>query len=208
MKTQEFKNSETVKSSNLIMLFSMIVICEILLFTSGAGKSNHASDEMTPKFVIPIQQISFSTIVNQELEKEKLYSGMKLKEKSLNSNIEICQNPNPGNEFTMAKLNEYLILEKEPALDVNTVQSIVFPVIETADSKAVAEVSNSGFLKELKIQASEKVRMEVEIYAFERKLREYLAVEKEIPMELEDWMINKKCWCPELKESLAFSEEK
>ena len=204
MKTQEITNNETVKSSNLIMLFSMIVICEIFLLTSGAGKSNHSYDEMTPNLAIPMQQFSFSKIVHQELETEKLNLKMKLTEKKIGSENEIRVCSNSGIENAMARLNEYLIAEKEPELDVNAVQSIIFPVIEMDDSKETADASNATFVKELKIQASEKARMDVEIYVFEKKLRDYLTVEKEIPLELEDWMINKKCWCPELKESLAF----
>jgi len=33
-------------------------------------------------------------------------------------------------------------------------------------------------------------------------------MEIEKPLQLEDWMTNNKCWCPELRESMALAEKK
>jgi len=209
MKTQEFKNSESEKPVKLIMLVLMIIFCEILLTGNGANESKKTSKEITgSNFVMPTQQISFSKTVNQQLEKEKLYLRMKLNEDAINRENEKMKNTASEVEFSMAKLNDYLIVEEEPEMNANDLKSIVFTETEPVELIAENELSNASFLENLKIQAFEKTREAVELYALEKRVREYLTTEIEKPMELEDWMTNKKCWCPELRETMALVEEK
>jgi hypothetical protein len=46
------------------------------------------------------------------------------------------------------------------------------------------------------------------LYAFEKKIKEYLTIETELPLQLEEWMTDRKCWCPELREAIAITQPK
>ena len=209
MKTQEFKNNESVKTVNFIFLALMIIFCEILLSGNKSGELNKTSKELSsPDLEIPAQQICFSGTVAQELEKDKLYLKVKLNNEAIHRENERNQSRASEVEFSMAKMNEYLIAAEEPEMDINVAKSIVFYKDESIAPVNENELNNTNLLKELKFQASEKTREAVEFYALEKRVREFLTIENEKPLELEDWMINSKCWCPEVNESVSFAERK
>ncbi|HSH19007.1 MAG TPA: hypothetical protein VLA03_01065 [Draconibacterium sp.] len=209
MKTKKLINKEAVVSSNLIMLIGMILFCKILLLANGSGESRNSSAEINkPEFLMPIQQKIFSNTVTPDLEKEKLFQNINLKEKAVNCENEKIVSKEADAEFSMEKMNAYLINEAEPALELELVQLIVFPDLETVEFNAEYEIENDIQLAELKAEALAKTKADVEIYAFEKKIRDYLIVEKEESLELEDWMTDAKCWCPELRETMALAEQK
>ncbi len=187
----------------------MIIFCEILFAASKSGELKKLSKELPgSNYEIPKQQISFSGTVTQELEKDKLYLKMKLNEETVNRENERIKNTASKFEFSMAKMNEYLIAADEPEMDLNVAKSIIFNDTETAIMVNENGLKNKNLLVELKFHASEKTKAAVELYALEKKIREYLTIETEKPLELEDWMINSKCWCPENHESVSFAERK
>ena len=209
MKTQELKNKESVKSTNLVILVIMIFFCQILLLTSGSSKSNQSSTEINKqKFLTPIHQEFLSQTVVQKLEKDKLFQNMKMNEMAINREIEKNNRKTLEAEFSAAKMNTYLIEENEVELDVNVAQSIIFPDEETIAINADNEFDTDIQLMELKAKAFEKTRLAVEFYALEKKMQAYLIVETEKPLEIEEWMTDAKCWCPELRESTTFAELK
>jgi hypothetical protein len=187
----------------------MILFCEILLLGSGSGESKNSSAEINGlEFLMPIQQKIFSNTVAPDLEKGKLFQNSNLKEKAINLENEKIMNKETEAEFSMEKMNAYLINEAEPALDLELAHLIVFPDLETVEFNAENEIKNDIQLAELKAEALAKTNADVEIYAFEKKIRDYLIVEKEESLELEDWMTDAKCWCPELRETMALAEQK
>jgi hypothetical protein len=109
----------------------------------------------------------------------------------------------------MAKIHEYLVPAHEEELTVSVASSIVFPEVTTETFSAENNIVNSdNFLLGLKHQANEKTREAVEFYAMEKRVRDFLTIETEKPLCLEEWMLSGKCWCSEPKEKLAFSEGK
>ncbi len=111
-------------------------------------------------------------------------------------------------EFSTTKMQEYLISENEPEFNLADANSIVFPDAETVVLSAHKALSTDYFLKDLKLQANEKTKEAVEYYAFEKRVKEYLTIETELPLQIEDWMINEKCWCHEWREPMSLSQEK
>jgi hypothetical protein len=209
MKTQEFKNNESVRTANFIFLILMIIFCQILLSGNKSGELNKTSKELSgPEFEIPAQQICFAVTVAQELEKDKLNLKIKFNNEAINHEIERINNRASAVEFSMAKMNEYLIAAEEPEMNINVAKSIIFHEDESVVPVNENELNNKNLLMELKFQASEKTREAVEFYALEKRVREFLTIENEKPLELEDWMINNKCWCPEVNESVSFAERK
>lgn len=209
MKTKKLINKETVVSSNLIMLIVMILFCEILLLASGSGESKNSSAEINgQEFLTPIQQKIFSNTVATDLEKEKLFQNINLRGKAIKRENEKMMSKEKEAEFSMEKMNACLIKEAEPALDLELVHLIVFPDLETVEFNAENEIKNDIQLAELKAEALAKTNADVEYYAFEKKMRDYLFVEKEESLEVEDWMTDAKCWCPELRETMALAEQK
>jgi hypothetical protein len=181
MKTQVFKNSETEKTSHFMMLVSMIVFCEILLFIVNNEQSFSGN--------------GFSATQGKENDENLEFNG-RLTENKVSRENESIKNPGLNSAVTMA-MREYLIPENEPELTVDYANSMLFPDVVNVELAATEFASNDdSFMLDLKKQASEKTKEAVELYAFEKKIREYLTVETEKPLELEDWMTNEKCWCP------------
>jgi len=194
MKTQVFKNSETASTSNLLMLAAMIILSGILL-NANNKKSSFSGN-------------SFSKSITKQ-ENEKLLLNTKTLDEAVTSENVTFKNTASEIEFSMEKLHEFLIPENEPELTVSIANSIVFPEVNTDKLSAENKLVNSdNFLLNLKHQANEKTRDAVEYYAMEKKVREFLSIETEKPLCLEDWMLNRKCWCPELQEAMALSEGK
>jgi len=194
MKTQVFKNSETASTSNLLMLAAMIILSGILL-NANNKKSSFSGN-------------SFSKSITKQ-ENEKLLLNTKPLDEAVTSENVTFKNTASEIEFSMEKLHEFLIPENEPELTVSIANSIVFPEVNTDKLSAENKLVNSdNFLLNLKHQANEKTRDAVEYYAMEKKVREFLSIETEKPLCLEDWMLNRKCWCPELQEAMALSEGK
>jgi hypothetical protein len=191
MKTQVFKNSETVKSSNSMMVFTMIIFGSLFLF---------AADNMH----LLSKSGTFNSLSKQDNELQ--FQKMNQSENAAGNETATSKNPGSEIEFSMAKMQEYLIPENEPELTVADANSIVFPDAETIVLTANKALSNDYFLKDLKIQASEKTKEAVEYYALEKKVKEFLTIEIEKPLKLEEWMVSGKCWCSEPEEKLAFSE--
>ena len=194
MKTQLFKNSETAATSNLLMLATMVILSGILLIANNKESSFSGN--------------SFSkSITNQE--NEKLLPNTKTMDEAIIKENEKVNNPASEIEFSMAKMHEYLIPENEPELTVSIANSIVFPEVKTDELSAENSTVNSdNFLLNLKQQANEKTSEAVEYYAMEKKVKEFLIIETEKPLCLEDWMLNRKCWCGEPDETFALAKEK
>jgi hypothetical protein len=177
MKTQVIKNSETVKSSNFKMFVSMIVFGGLLLFAATNKPSLFGN------------------------------SSLNVQSKPDYFNNKTIKNPAPESDFSMAKMQAYLIPEIEPELNVSFANSIVFPDAETVVLTADNALSNDYFLKDLQIQASEKTSEAVEYYAFKKKIKEYLSIETEMPLELEDWMMDEIYWNYKLNKARVLTEE-
>ena len=193
MKTQVLKNSETVKSSNSMMVFTMIIFGGLLLY---------AADNMH----LLSKSGTFNSLSKQDIELQ--FQKMNQPENAAGSENATVKNPVSEIEFSMAKMQEYLIPENEPELTTVNANSIVFPDVEPVVFTADNALNNDNFLNDLKIQASEKTKEAIELYAFEKKIKEYLTNETEKPLELENWMINEKCWCPKPHEPMALSQGK
>ena len=192
MKTQVFKNSETVKSSNSMMVFTMIIFGGLFLF---------AADNMH----LLSKSGTFNSLSKQDNELQ--FQKMNQSENAASNETATTINPGSEIEFSMAKMQEYLIPENEPELPVGLAHSIVFPDVEIVEPTVTEYASISDhFLMDLKHQANEKTREAVEYYAMEKRVREFLSIETEKPLCLEEWMLSGKCWCSEPEEKLTFSE--
>ncbi len=95
------------------------------------------------------------------------------------------------------KLREYLVVEKEPELEF---VKLPFP----EEKQLTRKYCKNEYLENL---VRIKVKEAEELYAYQQKLREYFIVEKEFPLELEDWMINEECWCFDKNPTLASNED-
>jgi hypothetical protein len=243
MKTQVFKNSESVKTSNFMMFVSMIIFAGILLFVSDNGQSlfwNGAiNTQSKPVFFnneqiinkIPETEFSLAkmqsylipetepeltvsyanSIVFPDVEPIVLTADKEFNKDNFLKELQIQANEKTRdaveNYAFEKKIREYLTPENEPELEASDVISIVFPDVDPVTLTADNEFNKDNFLKDLQIQANEKTREAVEYYALEKKIRKYLTIETEPPLQLEDWMTNRKCWCPELPEAIALKEE-
>jgi hypothetical protein len=193
MKTQVFKNNETTATSNLLMLVTMIIFSGILIVANN-NKSSFSGN-------------SFSTSGTKQ-ENEKLLINIKPMDKVVSGKNKTVKNPVSEIEYSVVKMQEYLIPENEPELEAGIANSIVFPDVETVEPEVTESASkDNSFLSDLKKQASEKTNATVGLYAFEKKIRGYLTNETEKPLELEDWMTNEKCWCTKSREALAEKHE-
>jgi hypothetical protein len=180
MKTQVFKNSEPVKSSESLMVFTMIVFWGLLLFASENSyvlfKNGKFNLQVKPK---------------NGLQFEK----MNKPENAVENENSTIQNPALEIEFSMAKMQNYLIPEAEPELEVDIAKSNVFPEVEGVKfSAADNTLGVDNFLKELQNQANEKTNKAVEYYALKKKIKECLSVDTEMPLKLENWMMDEKQW--------------
>jgi hypothetical protein len=260
MKTQVVKNSETVKSSDSMMVFTMIVFWGLLLFgvdniyvflkneafNSGAkhetglqfrkmNKSENAVGSENATTKNQYTAIEFSTTKMQEYlisEKEpeftladansivfpmaetmKLSADKALSDdqflQDLKNQASVKTNEAVGYYAFEKKSREYLIPENEHKFEVGTVNSIVFPNVEPVNLiTAESRLGSNDLLQDLKNQSNEKTKEAVEYYAFDLRMKEYLTIETELPLQLEDWMIDEKCWCHEWREPMALSQEK
>lgn len=194
MKTQVFKNSETVKSSDSMMVFTMIVIWGLLLF---AGENRY----------VHLKNGAFN--LQAKPENGLQFQKMNKPENAVENKNSTTQNPALEIEFSMAKMQEYLIPEAETELEVDIANSNVFPEVEGVKFSAAGNTLGvDNFLNDLKIQANEKTNEAVEYYALEKKVKEYLTVKTEQPLKLENWMKDENCLCPERHEVMAYSEVK
>ena len=193
MKTQVFKNSEPVKSSDSMMVFTMIVIWGLLLF---AGENRYV---LLKNGAFNLQAKPESGLQFQKMNKP---------ESVVESKNPTTQNPALEIEFSMAKMHEYLIPEAETELEVDFANSNIFAEAEGVKFSADNTLGIDNFLNDLKIQANEKTNEAVEYYALEKKVKEYLTAETEQPLKLEIWMKDENCLCPERHEVMAYSEVK
>lgn len=194
MKTQVFKNSESVKSSDSMMVFTMIVIWGLLLF---AGENRY----------VLLKNGAFN--LQAKPENGLQFQKMNKQENAVGNENSTTQNPALEIEFSMAKMQEYLIPETETELEVDIANSNIFAEVEGVKfSAADNTLGVDNFLNDLKIQASKKTNEAVEYYAREKKVKEYLTAETEQPLKLENWMKDENCLCPERHEVMAYSEVK
>ena len=194
MKTQVFKNIETTAISNLLVLAAMIILSGILLFANNYRQSLLKNRSFNEHSKPAIETFYLNSIITEE---------------AVSAEDETIQNPASETKFSMAKLQEYLIPENEPELTISIANSIVFPEVNTGKFSAENNtVNNDNFLLNLKHQANEKTREAVEYYVMEKKVKEFLSIETEKPLCLEDWMLNRKCWSGELNVAIALSEGK
>ncbi len=168
------------------------------------SKSKESSTEnLSMKLMIPLNEFYFTNQVDRNLEKDKLIERNNDRlylslndEKKL---IEDSENDTQNSELNllMEKLYEYLIPAEEPELE--------FVMLFTAEEpQHIRKYYKNEYLENLvkiKVEESEK------FYANQQKLKEYLVVEKELPLQIEEWMIDDNCWCFENKSALASSEE-
>lgn len=193
MKTQVFKNSEASKSSNSMMVLTMIIFGTIFLI---AASKMH------------LQFGSSSSTFRKQYENEQLLLKMNQPENAVirdNNAIDIAT---ADLKISMEKMYEYLIPEIEPELEVDKFKSMSFPEFEPVILTSESILNNDHFLKNLKIQAKENTDDAVDYYALEKKVKEYLNVETEQPLKLENWMTDENCLCPEKHVATAFSEVK
>jgi hypothetical protein len=260
MKTQVFKNSETVKSSDSMMVFTMIIFWGLLLFgvdnmylflkneafnseakyenglqfrktnqpKNAVGSENAATNNTGLEIEFPMAKMQEYLIAENEPEFTVADANSIVFPES--ETVVLTADYASGNDFFLTdlknqarektkeaveyyafekKLREYLIPENEHKFEAGIANSIIFPDVETVKiSTANNKLGTDNFLTDLKIQASEKTKEAVEYYAFEMRVKEYLTIETEFPLQLEDWMIDEKCWCHEWREPMALSLKK
>jgi len=177
-----------------MMVFTMIVIWGLLLF---AGENRY----------VLLKSGAFNLQAKPEngLQFEK----MNKPENAVENKNSTTQNPALEIEFSIAKMQEYLIPETETELEVDIANSNVFSEVEGVKFSAAGNTLGvDNFLNDIKSQANEKTNEAVEYYAREKKVKEYLTVETEQPLKLENWMKDENCLCPERHEIMAYSEVK
>jgi hypothetical protein len=206
MKTQKLKNSETLKAINLIVLLMAIFFIEIMVLTNGSRESvKPVFEVMELELMTPIYPGYLPQPITENLENENIFQNKNLREKAI---VRETKNNmvNSDKEFSMAKLKFYLNQDVDPVLSLNDALSIEFPENEMMPVSELVDIKNDQQLKELKAMADIKTNEAVENYAFVKKLQEYLVLEKEKPLELETWMTDEKCWCPEMVKPLNLAE--
>ena len=95
------------------------------------------------------------------------------------------------------KLREYLVPVEEPEMEF-----VILPFPE--EKQLTRKYCKNEYLENL---VRIKVKEAEEFYAYQQKLREYFVVEKEPPLELEDWMINEECWCVDRNPTFASNKD-
>ena len=190
MKTQVFKNSEFTTASNFMLVAATIVFGGILLFNTGKSPEFLGNNLLKTQVKPQKELFTKNQPVTEPIE-----------------NVHQTTNNEKETNLSLVKIQEYLVPVHEENLTFSTVSSIVFPEVTTETFSAENNTVNSdNFLLSLKHQAIEKTREAVEYYAMEKKVKEFLTIETEKPLCLEEWMLNRKCWCSEPGEKLAFSE--
>ena len=175
MKTHVFKNSETVNLTIYDVLFvSIIVFVGILLLMGNNRQSIMGGGSMNAR------------------SKPDIFKN------------ETMKNPASEIELSMAKMYEYLIHETEPVIEAGIANSIIIRDFEMVNlTTADNSFGTDNFLKDLQVQANKKTNEAVEYFALEKSIKDCLTSETEMPLQFEDWMINEKCWCPELLATTA-----
>jgi len=193
MKTQVLKNNETGNASNSMMITTLIIFGCLLLY---------ATNKINPQFG------NSSSNSQKKYVNEELVTITDNQENALSSSRNAGELVNSIDQFSMGKMQEYLIAENEPELEIGEVLSIKFPDVEPVELTTDYASGNDQFLNDLKIQASEKTNKTLELLALEKKMKEYLTIETEQPLQLENWMTDEKCWCRSLQEPTALTEKK
>jgi hypothetical protein len=190
MKTTEIKKQESSATLHFIVVLMLIFFCQAILLTIGAGESKRSTNELNELSFLkpPVESIEMQD-ANQNHGDYRVEAPVK------EHNMTTGQNTS----FSMAKMRAFLVPEPEQELELNEINSIIFP----GEVKNKTNTQIDLQFMEMKAEASKKTDMEVSLYALERKAQECLVVEKENPLQLEDWMINSKCWCPESEEPLS-----
>lgn len=86
-------------------------------------------------------------------------------------------------------VNEFLALDSED--ESWNMEDICNEEISPAPDNT--NICDNRYLTGLLTAKNEAVSEAIE---FERKCKEFLALTKEEPLQLEDWMVDEKCWCP------------
>lgn len=236
MKAQVIKNINSYSSAILLFSVSYILFIGILIFLSGFVQTNRQDnllitqsteiqDSNNPndnKLFIPLSlksddhskqclslksmnDINFENKFKQDLEKEKLLIRISMTEEKMN-----FENGADGSlefEREEANMNDYLIVEDEPELQVNTAISINFPSHEPIQlAMNQSHTQSNDIIKQLQNLVEKTTKEAIEHFEYQLQLKEYLTIEMEKPMELEKWMTDEKCWCrDDLQEVMAIN---
>jgi len=179
MKTQVFKNSESVKSSNSTMVFTVIIFGTIFLFAANKMQTQPGSS---------------SSNLQKRFEYELPLVKMNQPEIAVSNDNNVIDITTANLNFSMEKMYEYLIPDIEPELEIGKLNSFVFPEFEQVILNSENSLKTDNFLKVLKKQAREKTNEAAEYYAFEKKLKELLVTETDSKLEIEEWMLSEELW--------------
>ena len=198
MKTIELKQQTDLKPI-IFVLFILIVVFATELFEPMQNSVERSLK--TAENLSTLKGFDGSILnpkIIQEIETGKLTHQIHIREQAAQREVNELQNSTA--QFSIAKLKSYLIVETEPKLDYREFSSMVFPEEEKQHFS-----HNDYQLQGMKTEASHQTDSMVNLYAFEKQLRECLIVEKESPLQLENWMIHSKCWCPRPTEPLQIA---
>ncbi len=192
MKTQELKNKKSFNLSDqlivisfpFIIILSLIVLGMILSAGKNVFTENTTGEHLMLSSLNSVEKIQLAEHPEQQMEIEKLVSRMN----SITEKMEL--------ETLMTKVQEYLIPEKEP--DFSNQINIGKPVYieETIHFNEMA--NNPDFRSEtsrpskyvknelLEKWADEKYKDVLEFHAMNRKVKQFLAEEKEQIISTED----------------------
>ena len=164
---------------------------------SVVPENSDVNAKMKLEFVKPVLDIQIGIQPGMELETEKLLSNAK----QISEKMEM--------ELLMAKVQEFLIPEPEPKMDIVCVKSTDFLVADISEKAKEASAFKTGYIKNkyLEKMAREKYDEVLEYYALEKRAKEFLVAEPEPTLLLEDWMFDEKCWCSEANEPVAVIEK-
>ena len=183
---------QDVSKPIIFILFIILIVFGKALFEMEAQKEIKTStifDEYNYSFM-PIQQTFLPADLPQYQKSAEQHTGFKVE-------TEI----KPTSNNSLAQLKAYLVEETEPKLKLKDVESILFP----DEAEQNNRITNDLALQAMKTEASRITDSIVNSYAFQTKIFEFLTVEQEKPLQLEDWMINSKCWCPEFEEPMSIA---
>ena len=189
-KTTKTNKSEQLINSMPIIIFILLAVT-MNLYSNFSESNNRITEKQNMSFIIPMKGLCSANQVNQNLETDKL---IELNKDVINLNLNLekefaknSKSKSQNAEFKLLaeKLSVYLVLEDEPELEL-----ILLPISEK-QLPANIYIKNEYLenLREVKVAELEK------FYEIQQKCREYLAIEIEPTLELEDWMCDEKCWC-------------
>lgn len=179
MKTQVFKNSESAKSSNSTMIFTLIIFGTIFLFVANKMQKQPGSS---------------SSNLMKGFEYDQPLVKMNQPDITVSNDNNVIDIKTADMKFSMEKMYEYLIPDIEPELEVGKLNSFVYPEFEQVIFISENALKTDYFLKDLKKQAREKTNEAAEYYAFEKKVKEFLVAETDGKLEIEEWMLSEKLW--------------